>query len=46
MLYRIESEAATMTVEDRQAYRQRCARPVLDALKTWLDGLQHTVMGQ
>ncbi|MFB9066899.1 IS66 family transposase [Pseudofulvimonas gallinarii] len=46
VLYRIEREAATMTVEERLVYRQRCARPVLDALKTWLDGLQHTVMGQ
>ena len=46
VLYRIEREAATMTVEERLVYRQRCARPALDALKTWLDGLQHTVMGQ
>jgi transposase len=45
-LYRIEREAAAMTVEDRLAYRQRHAKPLLDALKVWLDDLQHTVMGQ
>jgi transposase len=45
-LYRIEREAAAMTVEDRLAYRQRHAKPLLAALKAWLDDRQHTVMGQ
>ncbi len=36
-LYRIEKQARTLTPEDRYGHRQRHARPILDALRAWLD---------
>lgn len=45
VLYRIEREAAHMTVEQRQAHRLQHAVPALQALKAWLDALQPTLMG-
>lgn len=45
VLYRIEAEAAAMTVEERLTHRQRHAVPALNALKAWLDELRPSVMG-
>ena len=36
-LYRVEKQARTLTPEDRYGHRQRHARPILDALRAWLD---------
>lgn len=36
-LYRVEKQARTLTPEDRYGHRQRHARAILDALRTWLD---------
>ncbi len=36
-LYRVEKQARTLTLEDRYGHRQRHARPILDALRAWLD---------
>jgi len=37
-LYRVEKQARTLTPEDRHAHRQRHALPILDELRSWLDG--------
>ena len=42
-LYDIERRAKELTIDERQAYRQKHARPVLKAFKTWLDGRQIVV---
>ncbi len=45
LLYRIEREAAELGAEDRTRWRQRHARPVLDALHDWLRALHSQVLG-
>jgi len=36
-LYRVEKQARKLKPEERQAYRDRHARPILDEMRTWLD---------
>lgn len=36
-LYRVEKQARALTPEGRYGHRQRHARPILDALRAWLD---------
>jgi len=36
-LYRVEKKARKLKPEERQAYRDRHARPILDEMRTWLD---------
>jgi len=36
-LYRVEKKARKLKAEERQAYRNRHARPVLDEMHSWLD---------
>ena len=36
-LYRVEKQAHKLTPQARHTHRQRHARPVIDALRTWLD---------
>jgi transposase len=43
-LYAIEHEAKNLDAPARAALRQRQARPQLDALKVWLDGVQRTAL--
>ena len=45
VLYRIEAEAKSMSIDDRDAYRQKHAVPALQAIKTWLDDLRPQVAG-
>ncbi len=44
-LYRIESEARDLTLEERQRFRQQHARPRVDDLKHWLTRLRPQVLG-
>ncbi|HEX5756683.1 MAG TPA: IS66 family transposase [Arenimonas sp.] len=44
-LYRIEREAADLDADDRTHWRQTHARPVLEALHTWLHALHRQVLG-
>jgi transposase len=37
-LYRVEKQARRLAPQDRHAHRQQQARPVLDELRSWLDG--------
>ncbi len=43
--YRVEARAKDLTAEDRKAYRQEHAAPLLHAMKVWLDALRPTVPG-
>ncbi len=36
-LYRVEKQARTLSAEERHAHRQRHARPIFEALRSWLD---------
>jgi transposase len=36
-LYRIESEACKLTVQERYARRQKHSKPILDQIRKWLD---------
>ena len=44
-LYAIEQAARDLDAEARRAYRQQHAKPRLDALKDWLNGLRAKVLG-
>ena len=44
-LYRVEAAARDLSAEDRMAYRQEHAAPLLQSLKVWLDALRPTVPG-
>ena len=44
-LYRVETAARDLAAEDRKAYRQEHAAPLLHAMKVWLDDLRPTVPG-
>ncbi|MCB1567533.1 MAG: IS66 family transposase [Xanthomonadales bacterium] len=44
-LYRIEREAADLDPDERTHWRQTHARPLLDALHTWLQALHLQVLG-
>ena len=44
-LYRVEAAAKDLTAEDRKAYRQEHAAPLLQSLKAWLDQLRPAVPG-
>jgi transposase len=43
--YRVEARAKDLAAEDRKAYRQEHAAPLLHAMKAWLDALRPTVPG-
>jgi hypothetical protein len=45
-LYRIERSMAEASVQERYRVRQEQAKPVLEALRTWLDGARGTVPEQ
>lgn len=44
-LYQVEAAARDLTAEDRKAYRQEHAAPLLQSLKAWLDQLRPAVPG-
>ncbi|WP_297919794.1 IS66 family transposase [Metallibacterium sp.] len=44
-LYRVEAAAKDLAAEDRKAYRQEHAAPLLHAMRVWLDDLRPTVPG-
>ena len=45
VLYHIEAQAKTMTIQARLAYRQHHAVPALNTLKAWLDELRPKMLG-
>jgi transposase len=45
VLYRIEAQAMSMTIDDRHTHRQKHAVPALHAIKAWLDELRPQVAG-
>jgi transposase len=43
-LYQVEKKAKDLSVEERRAYRQQHAWPILKAFSTWLDAETHHVL--